>query len=75
MIEVPEGTVLLSRGKPVTASDDFTIVGELDYITDGDKLSSEGYYTELIDELQWVTIDLEETKIIEAIWVWHFHSS
>jgi hypothetical protein len=71
---VPQGTVLLSLNKPVTSSDDFPIIGDLSMITDGDKQGDEGYYVELMDGLQWVQIDLEETATIHAIWVWHFHS-
>jgi hypothetical protein len=71
---VPAGTVLLSRGKPVTSSDDNPIIGSLDLITDGDKDAGEGYFVELLDGLQWVQIDLEKTAAIHAIWLWHFHS-
>ena len=73
-LDVPEGTVLLSAGRPVTGSDDFPIIGELDYITDGDKQGGEGYYVELMDGLQWVQIDLEESREVAAVWVWHYHS-
>ncbi|MEO0796716.1 MAG: hypothetical protein AAFX93_16230 [Verrucomicrobiota bacterium] len=71
---VPEGTVLLSAGKEVTGSDDFPIIGELAYITDGDKEAGEGYFVELIDGPQWVQIDLGAPAKLYAIWVWHFHS-
>ena len=71
---VPEGTVLLSAGKPVTGSDDFPIIGELAYITDGDKAAGEGYFVELMDGAQWVQIDLEAEGELAAIWVWHYHS-
>ena len=73
-LTVPEGTVLLSRGKPVTSSDDFPIIGEVSYITDGDKKAGEGYFVELLDGLQWVQIDLEARAMVEAVWIWHFHS-
>ncbi|MEM6886222.1 MAG: hypothetical protein AAF571_14450 [Verrucomicrobiota bacterium] len=73
-IDVPEGTVLLSKGKPVTGSDDFPIIGELEYLTDGDKQAGEGYFVELMDGPQWVQIDLEKESDIAAIWIWHFHS-
>jgi len=73
-IKVADGTVLLSKDKPVTGSDDFPIIGDLPYITDGDKLGGEGYFVELMDGLQWIQIDLEATANIAAIWVWHFHS-
>jgi len=71
---VPEGTELLSKGKPVTSSDNDPIIGSLDLITDGDKEAGEGYFVELLDGLQWVQIDLEQTADLQAIWVWHFHS-
>jgi len=71
---VPEGTELLSAGKPVTSSDDSPIIGDLDLITDGDKEAGEGYFVELLDGLQWVQIDLEQSAAVYAVWVWHFHS-
>ncbi len=73
-LTVPDSTALLSQGKPVTASDDFPIIGDLEYITDGDKLGGEGYFVELMDGLQWVQVDLEASSAIAAVWVWHFHS-
>lgn len=73
-LTVPDGTVLLSQGKPVTGSDDFPIIGELEYITDGDKQGGEGYFVELMDGPQWVQIDLEASHELAAIWIWHFHS-
>ncbi|MBU3664379.1 MAG: discoidin domain-containing protein [Chthoniobacterales bacterium] len=73
-IQVPAGTELLSKGKPVTASDDFPIIGDLAYVTDGEKDAGEGYFVELANGLQWVQIDLEQEADIQAIWVWHFHS-
>lgn len=71
---VPEGTELLSAGKPVTSSDDYPIIGEVSLITDGDKEAGEGYYVELLDGLQWVQIDLGASSDIHAVWLWHFHS-
>jgi hypothetical protein len=71
---VPAGTVLLSRGKPVSSSDENPIIGTLDLVTDGDKDAGEGYYLELLDGLQWVQVDLEKSATIQAIWLWHFHS-
>jgi len=73
-LSVPEGTVLLSRDKPVTSSDEDPIIGSLDLITDGEKDAGEGYFVELFDGLQWVQIDLEQSAEIHAVWVWHFHS-
>jgi len=71
---VPEGTELLSAGKSVTGSDDFPIIGELEYITDGNKEAGEGYFVELMDGLQWIQIDLEQSADLSAVWIWHYHS-
>lgn len=73
-LTVPEGTVLLSAGKPVTSSDEYPFIGELSYITDGDKDAGEGYFVELFNGLQWVQIDLEQEAELSAVWLWHFHS-
>jgi hypothetical protein len=72
--KVPEGTVLLSKGKKVTSSDENPIIGSLDLVTDGDKDAGEGYFVELLDGLQWVQIDLEKSAEVAAVWTWHFHS-
>ena len=74
VFNAPEGTVLLSKGKPVTSSDDAPIIGDLTLITDGEKDAGEGYFVELLDGLQWVQIDLEQSAAIHAVWIWHFHS-
>ena len=71
---VPAGTVLLSKNKKVTSSDDNPILGSLDFITDGDKQGDDGYFVELIEGTQWVQIDLAQSAPIHAIWTWHFHS-
>jgi hypothetical protein len=73
-LQVPEGTVLLSKGKPVTSSDEFPIIGELSYVTDGEKDAGEGFFLEISNGLQWVQIDLEQQADIQAVWLWHFHS-
>lgn len=73
-LQVPVGTVLLSKGKTVTSSDDFPIIGDLSYVTDGEKDAGEGYFLELSNGLQWVQIDLEQQADIQAVWLWHFHS-
>lgn len=70
---VPEGTVLLSKGKKVTSSDEMPILGEVSLITDGDKNAGEGYFVELFEGTQWVQIDLEQSTPLYAILVWHFH--
>lgn len=71
---VPQGTELLSLNKPVTASDTEPIIGELEFVTDGEKSGEEGYYVELGPMLQWIQIDLEGTCDLYAILVWHYHS-
>ena len=73
-IKVPAGTVNLSKGKPVTASDALPVIGELPLITDGDKSGSDGTFVEFGPGVQWVQIDLEQRASIAAIAVWHFHS-
>ena len=71
---VPVGTVLLSRGKPVTASDKEPVIGELSFVTDGKKSGEDGYYVELGPGLQWVQVDLGKSQPLYAIVVWHYHS-
>jgi len=71
---VPVGTVLLSAGKPVTASDKEPVIGELSFITDGKKSGEDGYYVELGPGLQWVQIDLGKSQALSAIVAWHYHS-
>jgi hypothetical protein len=70
---VPEGTVNLALGKPVTASDSEPIIGELKLLTDGDKEGSDGSFVELGPGKQWVQIDLKQPCTIYAIVVWHYH--
>lgn len=70
---VPKGTVLLSEGKEVTASDEEPTIGDLEQITDGDKEAAEGSFVELGPGVQWVQIDLGQPSEIAAIVVWHFH--
>lgn len=72
---VPEGTENLSSGKEVTGSDDWPVIGELEYITDGDKEGTDGYFVELGPNLQYVQIDLETKADITAVVVWHYHAS
>ena len=71
---VPAGTVNLSKGKTVTSSDSLPVIGELSYVTDGDKSGTDGTYVELGPTPQWVQIDLGAAAKIAAIVVWHFHS-
>jgi hypothetical protein len=71
---VPAGTVLLSLNKPVTSSDSMPVIGELAFVTDGDKSGDEGSYVELGPGVQWVQIDLGAPDQLAAIAVWHYHA-
>jgi hypothetical protein len=70
----PAGTVNLARGKPVTASDTYPVIGEIPFVTDGDKDGSEGTYVEFGPGVQWVQIDLGAPATLHAIVCWHFHA-
>ena len=69
----PPGTKNLALGKPISGSDEEPIIGELDYITDGDMEAADGSYVELGPFVQHVTIDLEAANEIYGIFVWHYH--
>jgi hypothetical protein len=69
----PPGTKNVALGKPISGSDEEPIIGELDYITDGDMEAADGSYVELGPLLQHVTIDLEASHEIYGIFVWHYH--
>jgi hypothetical protein len=71
---VPADTKLLSKGKTVTSSDSLPVIGELPFLTDGDKSGTDGTYVELGPGVQWVQIDLGAKSKIAAIAAWHFHS-
>ena len=69
---VPKGTVNLALKKKVTSSDANPILGELKYVTDGNKEGTEDSYVELGPMLQWVQIDLEKPSVIYAIFAWRY---
>jgi len=69
---VPEGTVNVSLKKKVTSSDANPILGELKFVTDGNKEGSEDSFVELGPLKQWVQIDLERECQIYAVFIWHF---
>jgi hypothetical protein len=71
---VPAGTVLLSAGKPVAASDKEPVIGEIAFVTDGKKSGEDGYYVELGPLLQWVQSDLGKSQELLAVVAWHYHS-
>ena len=73
-ILVPAGTTNIAKDKPVTSSDDFPIIGDLEFVTDGDKDGEEGYFVELAPKKQWIQIDLEKASEIFGVCIWHFHS-
>ena len=71
---MPAGTTNIAAGKEVTGSDDFPIIGDLEFITDGDKDGEEGYFVELAPKTQWVQINLGKASTISGLCIWHFHS-
>jgi len=73
-IMVGPDTKLLSKGKKVTSSDSLPVIGELTFITDGDKTGIDGAYVELGPNTQWVQVDLGGSARVDAVAVWHFHS-
>ncbi|MCU0915005.1 MAG: discoidin domain-containing protein [Planctomycetes bacterium] len=69
----PEGTVNLAKDKTIKASDEMPIIGEISYITDGDKEAADGSYVELAPLVQHITVDLGKTGELYAIVLWHYH--
>lgn len=72
-IMIPADVTNVAAGKSVIASDPYPILGEPDFITDGDKESEDGYYVEFEPGLQWAQIDLTAAQEIHAIALWHYH--
>ncbi|VGO18778.1 discoidin domain-containing protein [Pontiella sulfatireligans] len=73
-IMVPASTVNVVAEMEVTSSDDFPVIGELEYLTDADKDGADGSYVELGPGVQWVQIDLGGKKSIYAVALWHYHA-
>jgi hypothetical protein len=69
----PPGTQNVAFGKPVSGSDEEPIIGETEYITDGDKSAADGSYVELGPFVQHITIDLGAEFDIYAVLLWHYH--
>jgi hypothetical protein len=69
----PIGTTNVALHKDVTSSDSNPIIGELSYVTDGDKEASEQSCLELGPMQQWIQIDLGSPQNIYAVVVWHYH--
>ncbi len=70
---MPLGSHNLAKGKSITASDAFPMVGELGMVTDGDKAGQDGSYVELGPGRQWVQIDLGVESEVFAVVPWFFH--
>jgi hypothetical protein len=73
-IYVPKGTKLISLNRPVTSSDMQPVIGEVGFVTDGEKSGEDGYFVELGPGKQWVQIDLKAPCYLWAILIWHYHS-
>ena len=71
---VPKGTKLVSLNRPVTSSDMQPVIGELGFVTDGEKSGEDGYFVELGPGKQWVQVNLKAPYNLYAILVWHYHS-
>jgi hypothetical protein len=69
---VPLGTTNLALRKSVTSSDPLPVIGELGFVTDGQKSGLDGTEVELGPLAQWVQIDLGRPSVIHAIHIWHF---
>jgi len=71
---VPKGLTNLAAEKPVSASDEEPIIGELEMLTDADKEGADGSFVEFGPGVQWVQVDLGATCEIFAVVAWHYHS-
>jgi hypothetical protein len=71
---VPAGTVMLSKDKTVTASDSLPVIGDLSFVTDGEKSGADGSFVEFGPGVQWVQVDLGASAKVNAVLVWHFHA-
>jgi hypothetical protein len=71
---VPAGTKLVSLNMPVLASDMQPVIGEVGYVTDGEKAGEDGYFVEFGPGKQYVQVDLKTPSELQAILVWHYHS-
>ena len=68
----PAGTTNVALRKPVSGSDPDPVVGNLDMVTDGNKVGADGSFVQLKEGVQSVIIDLESRHTIYAILVWHY---
>ena len=72
-LELPK-PLFAGTPRPIQLSDPLPVIGELTFLTDGDKSGTDGTYVELGPTPQWVQIDLGASAKVAAIAVWHFHS-
>jgi hypothetical protein len=73
VIKVPPGTVNLALGKPVASNESLPLIGDLDWITDGEKSGENGYSVDLGFGKKWVQIDLGLRANLYGVSVWHYH--
>jgi len=71
-IIVPRGTRNVALHKPVRSSWPDPILGELRYVTDGEKSGHHGFYVALGPGKQWVQIDLRRTCRIYKVLMWRY---
>ncbi|MFC1760877.1 hypothetical protein ACFL6U_02225 [Planctomycetota bacterium] len=71
----PAGVTNVALNKPVTSSVEEPIMGELAWITDGDKEATDGSLVELDPFTVHVTVDLEDSYEIFAVVAWHYHKN
>ncbi len=71
-VMLPKGAKVVSKGKTVTGSDDFPIIGTLSMLTDGAKDGTEGNWVELGPGTQWVQIDLGKPTTSYGLLLWHY---
>jgi hypothetical protein len=71
---VPEGTKNIALGKFVECSGENPLTGDPELVTNGDKEATDGSIIELHEGPQYITIDLEESAVIYAVALWHYHN-
>lgn len=72
--KAPKGTANVAGGCKVNSSDPEPIIGDLPFLTDGNKEGGEGNFVELGPGVQWAQIDLGKPVSIYAVVVWHRHT-
>jgi hypothetical protein len=72
---LPADSRNIARGKPVAASDDFPVIGDLPLITDGSKSCEDGDFVELGPGPQFVQVDLLQPARIDGFGIWHYCQS